>query len=193
MDSSFAALRFLPDYELIGIHEQSPGSNHATHDRFVPTIGSAKELISHPDVDLVAIVGTSPLARDHVRDAIAAGKDVFCDWPILSDAGTAYELAALAERSGISDIIGLFPRVSQATLYVGDLLAELLRVDPPDSLLPLPGAHEAAVGFADRQQRVEGFLPLRRRLRNILAVARCGKDHQKRPHSDTLHAWIAAR
>jgi predicted dehydrogenase len=125
LDDHLAVLRFLPDYELIGIHETSPGSNHTTQsDRFGPTIGSAKELISHPDVDLVAVVGASPLARDHVRDAIAAGKDVFCDWPVLSDARTAYELAVLAERSGISDIIGLFPRVSQTTLYVGDLLAE---------------------------------------------------------------------
>ena len=125
LDDHLVALRQLPDYEPIGVHEHSPGSNHTTRSaRFEPAIGSAKELISHPDVDLVAVVGASRSAPDHVRDAIAAGKDVFCDWAILADARTAYELAALAESAGIKDIIGLFPRVAQATLYSGDLLAE---------------------------------------------------------------------
>jgi predicted dehydrogenase len=124
LDDHLAVLSILPDYEPTALHQLSPESNHAPTDRFEPKIGSAKELTSHPDVDLVAVVGASPLARDHVRDAIAAGKDVFCDWHVLSDAKTAYELAALAESSRISDVVGLFPRASQATRYVGDLLAE---------------------------------------------------------------------
>ncbi len=124
LDDHLAVLSILPDYELMGLHQLSPTSNHTQSDAFGPKFGSAKELISHPDVDLVAVVGASPLARDHVRDAIAAGKDVFCDWHVLSDARTAYELASLAESSSIRDIVGLFPRVSQATRYVGDLLAE---------------------------------------------------------------------
>lgn len=124
LNDHLAVLSILPDYEPIAFHQLSPESNHAQSDRFGPKIGSAKELISHPDVDLVAVVGASPLARDHVRDAIAAGKDVFCDWYVLSDAKTAYELAAFAESSRISNVVGLFPPVSLATRYAGDLLAE---------------------------------------------------------------------
>jgi predicted dehydrogenase len=124
LDDHLTVLGILPDYELIGLHQLSPTSNHTQSDRFGRKIGFAEELISHPDVDLVSVVGASPLARDHVRDAIAAGKDVFCDWHALSDARTAYELAALAESSRVNDIVGLFPRVSQATRYVSDLLAE---------------------------------------------------------------------
>jgi len=124
LDDHLAVLSILPDYEPTALHQLPPESNHAQSDRFAPKIGSAKELTSHPDVDLVAVVGASPIARDHVRDAIAAGKDVFCDLHVLSHAKTAYELAALVESSPISDVVGLFPRASQATRYVGDLLAD---------------------------------------------------------------------
>jgi predicted dehydrogenase len=124
LDDHLAVLNILPDYEPTAFHQLSPESNRASPGQFAPEIRTAKELTSHPDVDLVAVVGASPLARDHVRDAIAAGKDVFCDLHVLSDAKTAHELADLVERSRISDVVGLFPRASQATRYVGDLLAD---------------------------------------------------------------------
>src|ERR1700682_6304603 len=43
--------------------------------------GRAEELIAHPDVDLVVVLAQSPEHGRLAKAAIAAGKDVYTEWP----------------------------------------------------------------------------------------------------------------
>ncbi len=47
--------------------------------------GSIEELVRHPDVDIVLVLTTGPQHEEAVRAAIAAGKTVYCEWPLTPD------------------------------------------------------------------------------------------------------------
>jgi predicted dehydrogenase len=92
------------------------GARHAFAD--------AHELASHPDVDLV-VVSVRPDGRAGViRAALAAGKHVFCEWPLGTDSAEAAELAEAAVAAGVVHAIGLQGCHSPSARYVKDLIAE---------------------------------------------------------------------
>jgi len=125
VDDHVRALGILPDYELMG-SVRSPAQANETggSGEFGNPFEVPSELISRPDVDLIAIVGRSAEALHYVHNAIAAGKDVYCDWPIATSSAAAAELASLAHKSGIRHFVRLECRVSQANFYVLDLLTQ---------------------------------------------------------------------
>jgi predicted dehydrogenase len=59
------------------------------------------ELITRPEVDLVSVHSPPFLHAEHVRAAIAAGKDVLCDKPFTMSAAEATGLEAEAADAGI--------------------------------------------------------------------------------------------
>ena len=54
---------------------------------------SVEELVALPDVDLVLVLNTAPQHAETVRAAIAAGKHVYCEWPLTVTSAIAEELA----------------------------------------------------------------------------------------------------
>ena len=65
------------------------------------------ELVAHPDVDVVAVTVKVPHHRELVSAALAAGKAVYCEWPLGRDLDDARAMAALAAKHGVRTIVGL--------------------------------------------------------------------------------------
>src|SRR2546422_5138372 len=97
------ALRALPNYEIRALSAHSPESARAAGEAFgvSAVFSDHEELVTQPDIDVVAVTVKVPHHRELVSAALAAGKAVYCEWPLgrdLDDAGAMAVLAA--ERRG---------------------------------------------------------------------------------------------
>ncbi len=84
---------------------------------------SGLDLARSPDVDLVAVCTRVPDHRDIVLAAIAAGKHVYCEWPLGRSVAEAEEMAAAARRAGVLTAVGLQLRGSPAVKRARALVA----------------------------------------------------------------------
>src|SRR5260370_16709257 len=74
-------------------------------------VGSIDELVRHPDVDIVLVLTTGPQHEEAVRAAIAAGKTVYCEWPLTPDSKTSAELLDLPPKPVLQTIFRTHPRL----------------------------------------------------------------------------------
>ena len=58
------------------------------------------------------------------KNAIEAGKHVFCEWPLGANTKEAEELAALARKKNVRTMVGLQRRASPAYLYMRELIQQ---------------------------------------------------------------------
>src|SRR3979490_1907345 len=81
------ALRALPDYEVRALSAHSAESARAAGEAFgVSAVFSDHEqLVTQPDIDVVAVTVKVPHHRELVSAALAAGKAVYCEWPLGRD------------------------------------------------------------------------------------------------------------
>jgi predicted dehydrogenase len=119
-------LSLLPDYELTAVFSQrrEAAEQVAARYGFKYVVDSLDTLVEHPEVDLVIILTTAPQHEAGVRAAIAAGKDVYCEWPLTTHTASSIELADLAKRAGVRHVVGLQRRLAPHNRYVRDLIAE---------------------------------------------------------------------
>jgi len=119
-------LSLLPQYEISAIYSQRFESAQAAADTLaIPCVAqSLDELVNHPEVDLVIVVTTAPQHEEAVRAAIAAGKDVYCEWPLTTSTAVSQELACLARQAGVRNIVGLQRRPAPHNRYLQDLLQQ---------------------------------------------------------------------
>ena len=68
-----------------------------------------EQLLTQPDVDVVAITVKVPHHRELVSAALDAGKAVYCEWPLGRDHDDARAMAALAAKQGAPTVIGCRP------------------------------------------------------------------------------------
>jgi len=85
---------------------------------------NAPDLAAHPDVDLVVVAVNVTQHLEAVRAAIAAGKMVYCEWPLGRNLEEAEELAHLARERAVRTVIGLQGRFSPAVRWLRDLVRE---------------------------------------------------------------------
>ena len=81
-------------------------------------------LAAHPDVDLVVILAPAPEHARLVKIAIAAGKDVYSEWPLTTSTADSEELLTLAEAKGVRHIVGLQRRHGPSARYLRDLVKQ---------------------------------------------------------------------
>lgn len=86
--------------------------------------GSAEELIAHPGIDLVVILAPTPEHGRLASAVIAAGKDVFAEWPLSTNTPESEAILAQAKARGVKHVIGLQRRFSPAARYLKDLVEE---------------------------------------------------------------------
>jgi predicted dehydrogenase len=120
------ALRALPNYEIRALSAHSPESARAAGEAFgVSAVYSDHEkLVSQPDIDVVAVTVKVPHHRELVSAALAAGKAVYCEWPLGRDLDDARAMAALAAEQGVRAVVGLQARQAPAIEFVQELLSE---------------------------------------------------------------------
>ncbi len=119
------ALALLDDVEAVAVATSHQETADATASQFGirHAFGDPRALIAHPDVDAVAICVRVPAHRDLVLQAIAAGKHVYCEWPLGRDTAEARLLLDAAEQAGIVHMVGLQSRSSPVLNHAKALIA----------------------------------------------------------------------
>src|SRR5438876_1354832 len=120
------ALRALPNYQVRALSAHSAESARAAGEVFgVGAVFSDHEqMVTQPDIDLVAVTVKVPHHRELVSAALAAGKAVYCEWPLGRDLDDARAIAALAAEQGVRTIVGLQARQAPAIEFVQQLLGD---------------------------------------------------------------------
>lgn len=125
MRAHIPALHALPDFEPVAVATSSEATAREAADAAgIPlAFGNAQDLVEHPSVDVVAVCVRVPKHHDLVSAAIAAGKTVYCEWPLGRTTAEAAALAADANRAGLRHVVGLQGRRSPAIDFVRDVIA----------------------------------------------------------------------
>jgi predicted dehydrogenase len=120
------ALRALPNYEVRALSATSPEAARAAGEAFgvAAVFSHHDELVAQPDVDVVAVTVKVPHHRELVSAALAAGKTVYCEWPLGRDLDDARAMATLAAEQGVQTIVGLQARQAPAIEFVRELLRD---------------------------------------------------------------------
>src|SRR5437899_10856059 len=120
------ALRALPNYEIRALSAHSAESARAAGEAFkVDAVFSDHEqLVAQPDIDVVAVTVKVPHHRELVSAALAAGKAVYCEWPLGRDLEDTRAMAALAAKRGVRTVVGLQARQAPAIAFVQQLLSD---------------------------------------------------------------------
>jgi predicted dehydrogenase len=120
------ALRALPNYEIRALSAHSAESARAAGEAFgVGAVFSDHgQLLTQPDIDVVAVTVKVPHHRELVSAALAAGKAVYCEWPLGRDVDDARAMAALAAGHGARTAVGLQARQAPAIGFVQELLRD---------------------------------------------------------------------
>jgi predicted dehydrogenase len=120
------ALQALSNYEIRAVST----TRRATAERSAEALGALlafdnhHELVTRPEVDLVVIAVNVTRHHELATAALAAGKMVYCEWPLGRNLAEAEEIAALARTQGLRTIIGLQGRFAPAVQHLRRLVAE---------------------------------------------------------------------
>ncbi|MEU8510483.1 Gfo/Idh/MocA family oxidoreductase [Kitasatospora sp. NPDC048722] len=119
------ALRALSQYEITAVGTSRPESARAAARAFgaAHAFTDAGRLAEHPDVDLVVVTVKVSAHVELVGAALAAGKHVYCEWPLSRTTGEAEALAAAARSAGVHHVIGLQARYAPALAHARELIA----------------------------------------------------------------------
>ena len=120
------ALRALPNYEIRALSARSTDSARAAGEMFgvSAVFSNHEQLVTQPDINLVVVTVKVPHHRELVSAALAAGKAVYCEWPLGRDLEDARAMAALAAEQGVRTVIGLQARQAPAIAFVRKLLSD---------------------------------------------------------------------
>jgi predicted dehydrogenase len=120
------ALRALPNFEIRALSARKAESTRALREEFagIPVLADYEELVTRPDIDVVAVTVKVPQHRELVAAALAAGKAVYCEWPLGRDLEDARAMAALAASKGVRTVVGLQARQAPAIEFVQHLLRD---------------------------------------------------------------------
>lgn len=114
------ALRALPDdFTITAVSTSNAASAAAAGQLFgvAHAFDNHADLVNHPEVDLVVVAVRVPQHHVLVSAALAAGKAVYCEWPLGKNLAEAQELAALARAQGVLAVTGLQARFAPALAY----------------------------------------------------------------------------
>ena len=120
------ALRLLPQFEICAVSSRNLERARSISTRFgiEHALGSVDELLSLSSVDLVAVLTPAPEHAWIVRAAIAAGKDVYCEWPLTTSSRDSKDLLRLASDAGMGHVAGLQRTLGVSSLHFARLLQD---------------------------------------------------------------------
>src|SRR5437899_1010165 len=115
--------RFSPN-ALTSISTQPAAGVGTGSSRIVRASGGPLALRTQHGIDVVAIPIQAPHHRQLVSAALAAGKAVYCEWPLGRDLEEARAMAVLAAERGVRTVVGLQARQAPAIEFVQELLSD---------------------------------------------------------------------
>ncbi|MEO3873538.1 Gfo/Idh/MocA family oxidoreductase [Nonomuraea sp. B12E4] len=120
------AIRASPHFALAAVATTRAESAHAARERFGAThaFTDPVALSRHPDVDLVVVTVKVPEHVELVTAALAAGKHVYCEWPLTRTSTEAAALAEAAEQAGVLAVVGLQARFAPTVVRAREMIAD---------------------------------------------------------------------
>src|SRR5256714_1751410 len=114
------------DFEITALSTTRRGSADAAGKLFgIPAaFDNHQELVNSPTVDVVAVTVKVPHHLELASAALAAGKAVYCEWPLGNGLREAESLAPPARKKGGPAVVGLQARAAPAVGYVRDLVRQ---------------------------------------------------------------------
>ncbi len=131
-DRSWAARAHLPalrassEFVLSGVANSSfESATRAAEATGIPrAFESVAEMAVSPEIDLIAVTVKVPHHAAVVQTAIAAGKHVYCEWPLGNGLAEAERLTQIAKEKGVLAVVGtqavLSPEVEELTKLIED-------------------------------------------------------------------------
>ncbi len=115
-----------PEFELTGVcttrMESAEESRQAFGAKYA--FDDYQKMLDHPEIDAVVVCLRVPNHFEPTMAALNAGKHVYTEWPLGRTTAEAQEMAALAQKQGVRNMVGLQSRANPAMLYLKDLVAE---------------------------------------------------------------------
>jgi predicted dehydrogenase len=120
------ALKGVPETELYAVCTAHADTARSAADKFgvARAYGSDQLLHADAEVEAAAIAVRVPAHYGLTKNAIEAGKHVYCEWPLGANTKEAEELAQLARKKNVRTMVGLQRRASPAYLYMRELLEQ---------------------------------------------------------------------
>jgi predicted dehydrogenase len=160
-DAHLAAIRAIPGIAIAAVSART----QALADAAEPVFGSPRaygdslEMVRDPDIDIVAVTVKVPEHRAIVLAALAAGKHVYCEWPLGRTLAEAEEMAAAAKSAKGRTAIGTQGVLAPAVRHAAKLVREGAIGEPLNLrvLSPTAGwADEAPPFYAYLQDKANG-------------------------------------
>ena len=113
-----------PEFELTAVCTTRQESAEESRQKFGARLAfdDYRKMLSHPDIDAVAVSLRVPSHYEPTMAALNAGKHVYTEWPLGLTTVEAQEMADLAQAKGVRNVVGLQARVNPGILYVKDLV-----------------------------------------------------------------------
>ena len=125
-DAHLRAIRTIPDLEIAAVsaRTQAIADEAATLFGAASAYDDSHALAHDRHVDIVAVTVKVPEHRAIVLAALAAGKHVYCEWPLGRDLAEAQEMADAARAAGVHVAIGLQGANAWAVRHAAALVSE---------------------------------------------------------------------
>jgi predicted dehydrogenase len=120
------ALQNLPEAGLYAVCTAHADTAQAAADKYgvKHAYSDVKTMGKDPQVEAALVAVRVPAHYALSKDALEAGKHVYCEWPLGKDTKEAEELAALARKKKLQTMVGLQRRASPAYMYMRELIRD---------------------------------------------------------------------
>src|SRR3979490_1942814 len=120
------AIQGVPETELYAVCTAHADTAQAAADKYgvERAYSDDKTMNANPQVEVTLVAVRVPKHYVLTKNALEAGKHVYCEWPLGANTKEAEELAALAHKMKVHTMVGLQRRASPAYQYLRDLVNE---------------------------------------------------------------------
>jgi predicted dehydrogenase len=120
------ALKGLPQIDFYAVCTAHADTAQAAAEKFgvKRAFGDDKAMGADPQVEAALVAVRVPVHYVLSRNALEAGKHVYCEWPLGKDTKEAEDLAALARKLKLRTMVGLQRRASPAYQYMRELVKD---------------------------------------------------------------------
>ncbi len=154
--SHVPAIQKLQGLELGAVVSGNQASADAAARAFGASIayGRAADLFQDPTISIISVTVKVPDHRDLVLGALAAGKHIYCEWPLGRNLEETEELAQAAKSAGVHCAIGLQTRLNPVlqqakSLILSGTIGRVLSAQILSSTMAFGGSVETAMAFAE--------------------------------------------
>ncbi|MSQ22006.1 MAG: Gfo/Idh/MocA family oxidoreductase [Dehalococcoidia bacterium] len=120
------AIQQMPETELYAVCTAHDNTARAAAQKYSVELAYSddKTMDANPQVEAVGVSVRVPTHYVLTKNALEAGKHVYCEWPLGANLKEAQELAALARKMKVHTMVGLQRRASPVYLRLTELVKE---------------------------------------------------------------------